>query len=85
MFPSYCVGQIISRGPNLREIAFLILSSFRFKPTIWLECVKDLICLHWTEILYKSKIADLAKEFSSTCFVIKLKTSAFKKLNLVGN
>lgn len=42
-----------------------------FKPAIWLERVKNFICLHRTQILNKSKVTNLAKKLSSVCLVVK--------------
>lgn len=41
------------------------------KPAIWLECMKNFICLHRSQILYKSEVTYLAKEFSSVYLVDK--------------
>lgn len=46
--------------------------------------MKNLICFHRTQVLYKSEITDLAERFSSIRLIIKLQTSVFKKLYLVN-
>lgn len=62
-----------------------IQSNSIFKATVWLELMSCLISLHWTEILNKTKITDLAKELCCLRLVSYLKSSVFQKSNLVSD